>query len=344
MMQRLLSPILVLAAVTTLAAPVRFPVVPEPPVIDAGAWIVVDAESGLTVLEGNADEERAMASVTKLMTALVVRDHADLDTRVRISQAAADVGEAEIGLVAGEVWSIRDLLAAVLVRSGNDAATALAEHAGGSLEGFADMMNAKAIELGLEHSHFINPHGLDDDEHYTSARDLTVVARAVLDDDVLAQLTRTGFIRFKPGPDGADRFSRNTNRLLNKYPGVVGMKTGYTGEAGRVLVSVIETDGQELIGVVMGSEDHFADTAILFDYATARLSLRDRFLMPLVEQEGGGGTVGPTLDLDTQTVVKMRRPLVNGREQTTAWGDTPGTQAIVDMVRGMVPIVLGGSG
>lgn len=343
-MQRLLSPILVLAAITTLATPVRFPAVPEPPILDAGAWIVVDAETGIALLESSADEERAMASVTKLMTALVVRDHADLDTRVRISQTAADVGEAEIGLVAGEVWSIRDLLAAVLVRSGNDAATALAEHVGGSVEGFADLMNAKAAEMGLVHSHFVNPHGLDNEGHYTSARDLTAMAQAVLDDDVLAQLTRTGFIRFKPGPDGADRFSVNTNRLLNKYPGVVGMKTGFTGEAGRVLVSVIETDGQELIGVVMGSEDHFADTTTLFDYATARLSVRDRFLMPLVEQEGGGGIVGPPLDLDTQTIVKTRQPLANGREQTTAWGDTPGTHAIVDMVRAMVPIVLGGSG
>jgi D-alanyl-D-alanine carboxypeptidase (penicillin-binding protein 5/6) len=344
MMQRLLSPMVVLAAITTLAAPVRFPSVPEPPVLDAGAWIVIDAETGVTMVASNADEERAMASVTKLMTALVVRDHADLDTRVRISQTAADVGEAEIGLVAGEAWSIRDLLAAVLVRSGNDAATALAEHVGGSVEGFADLMNAKAAEMGLEHSHFVNPHGLDADGHYTSARDLTAMAQAVLDDYVLSQLTRTGFIRFKPAPNGADRFSINTNRLLNKYPGVVGMKTGYTGDAGRVLVSVIETDGQELIGVVMGSENHFADTAALLDYATARLSVRDRFLMPLVEQEGGGGIAGPPLDLDNQTVVKMRQPLATGREQTSAWGDTPGTKAIVDLVRGMVPIILGGSG
>lgn len=343
-MHNLLSPIVVLAALGMLASPVQFPAIPEPPELEAGAWIVVDVESGISIIENNADEERAMASVTKLMTALVVREHTTLNERIRISQTAADVGEAEIGLVAGEVWSIRDLLAAVLVRSGNDAATALAEHVGGSVEGFAAMMNEMAADLGLEHSHFVNPHGLDDDGHYTSARDLTVMAIEVLDDEVLAQLTRTGFIRFKPAPNGADRVTGNTNHLLNKYPGVIGMKTGFTGKAGRVLVSAIEADGQTFVGVVMGSEDHFADTAALLDYVTARISIRDRFLVPLVEPEGGGGAVTARLDLETQELLKTRQPLENGRHTVSAWGETPGTGAIADMVREMLPVTLGGTG
>ncbi len=343
-MHTLLSPIAVLAALSMLSSPVQFPPLPEVPELTAGAWIVVDTESGISLLESNADEERAMASVTKLMTALVVRDHADLDERVRISETAADVGEAEIGLVAGEVWSVRDLLAAVLVRSGNDAAYALAEHVGGDLEGFAALMNEKALAMGLTHSHFVNPHGLDADGHYTSARDLTEMAEAALEDDVLKQLTRTGFIRFKPAPNGADRLAINTNLLLNKYPGVVGMKTGYTGDAGRVLVSVLEADGQVFVGVVMGSENHFADTATLFNYVTARLTIRDRFLAPLVEPEGGGGAVGASLDADIEKVVKTRQPLANGREVLSAWGETPGTRRIVEMVRAMLPVTLGGSG
>lgn len=343
-MQRLLSPVAVLAALSMLSSPVQYPATPEAPELEAGAWIVIDVGTGTSLVEENADEERAMASVTKLMTALVVRQHADIDERIRISDTAAEVGEAEIGLVAGEVWSIRDLLAAVLVRSGNDAAYALAEYVGGSIEGFADLMNETAAEMGLEHSRFINPHGLDAEGHYTSARDLTVIARAVLQDEVLAQLTRTGFIRFKPAPNGADRIAGNTNLLLNKYPGVVGMKTGYTGAAGRVLVAVLEADGQTFVGVVLGSEDHFADTAALLDYVTARLTIRDRFLAPLAEQEGGGGMVISPLDLETQKVVKTRQPLATGREITSAWGETPGTRAIEDMVRGMLPITLGGTG
>ncbi len=341
-MRSLLSPVAVFAALTLVASPVRAPAPPDPVEIEAGAWIAIDVASGVTLLEHNADEERAMASVTKLMTALVVREHADLDSRVRISEEAASVGEAEIGLVAGEVWSVRDLLAAVLVRSGNDAAVALAEHVGGSVAGFADLMNAKAAELGLAHSHFVNPHGLDDDGHYTSARDLSVIAMAGLEDEVIAQLTRTGIIRFKPSPEGTDRVAVNTNHLLNHYPGVVGMKTGYTGKAGRVLVSAYEADGQTLVVVVMGSEDHFADTAAILDHVTQAYSVSDRLLLPLIEQEGGGGLVS-RLDADLEKYVKSRQPLATGREAVTPWGETPGSQQVQEMVREMIPVVLGGT-
>ena len=172
-------------------------------------------------------------------------------------------------------------------------------------------MNAKAAELGLDHSHFLNPHGLDEDGHYTSARDLTIIAEAVLADDVLAQLTRTGIIRFKPAPDGTDRIAVNTNRLLNRYPGVVGMKTGYTGKAGRVLVSVFQVEGQNVAVVVMGSEDHFADTAAILDYLTQAYSIRDRLFLPLVEDEGGGG-VATTLNASAQLFAKTRQPLADG--------------------------------
>ncbi len=294
-MHRRLTPIALFAALTLLGSPVRAPAPAQPPEITAEAWIAVDVDSGIPVLEHNADEERAMASVTKLMTALVVRDHVGLDERVRVSEAAADVGESEIGLVAGEVWSVRDLLAAMLVRSGNDAAYALAEYVGGSIDGFAALMNQKAAALGLQHSHFMNPHGLDMEGHYTSARDLATIGEAVLDDPVLSQLTRTGIIRFKPGPDGTSRTASNTNHLLNRYPGVIGLKTGYTSEAGRVLVTAYEVEDQTFVVVVMGSEDHFADTAAILDYLNQRLRVTDRFLLPLAEEQGGGGTVG-TLD------------------------------------------------
>lgn len=341
-MRSLLSPVAFLAALTLLGSPIRVPAPPSPVEIEAAAWIAVDVGSGSTLLAHNPDEERAMASVTKLMTALVVRANADLDERIRISEAAAGVGEAEIGLVAGEVWSVRDLLAAVLVRSGNDAAYALAEHVGGSIAGFSEMMNATAVALGLEHSNFTNPHGLDDDDHYTSARDLAVIGTAVLADDVLAQLTRTGIIRFKPSPEGVDRIATNTNHLLNRYPGVIGLKTGYTGRAGRVLVSATEIEGQTVVVVVMGSDDHFADTAAILDHVAQAYSVADRLFVPLAEREGGAGPAG-LLPLELQTYVKTRQPLPDGREAVTPWGATPGAQRIEDMVRGMIPVVLGGS-
>jgi D-alanyl-D-alanine carboxypeptidase len=337
-------PIALLALSSMFASPVQFPAVPEPPEIAAEAWIVADAQSGVAFAEFNADEPRPMASVTKLMTALVVRDHADLDARVRISMAAADVGEAEVGLVGGEVWSVRDLLAAVLVRSGNDAAFALAEHVGGDLAGFADLMNEKAAAMGLENSHFVNPHGLDDDEHYTSARDLSVIGAAVLEDPVLAQLTRTRMVRFKPAPTGNDRIAGNTNYLLGRYPGVVGLKTGFTSKAGKVLVSATESEGRTFVAVVMGSENHFDDTAALLDYIIARSSVRDRFLAPLVGEEGGGEVGRSDLDTETELLVKTLPELPTGSERTTPWGETPGSQAIADMVRQMMPVTLGGAG
>jgi len=343
MMERLLTPVSLLAALVMLGSPVRFPPAPEIAELTAEAWIIAEVDTRTVIAEYNADEERAMASVTKLMTALVVRQNSELTDRVRISEAAAAIGEAEIGLIAGEVWSVRDLLAAVLVRSGNDAAYALAEHVGGSIEGFADLMNGVAADLGLEHSQFLNPHGLDEDGHYTSARDLAVIAAAALDDGVIAQLTRTRLIRFKPAPTGEDRIAGNTNRLLGRYPGVIGMKTGFTGEAGRVLVAVLEAEGRRFIGVVMGSENHFQDTAALFDYVTGRISVRDRFLAPLVEEEGGGGVSPSALDDEQQLLIKTLQPLATGRERLSAWGSTPGTQAIVEMVREMLPATLGGT-
>lgn len=344
MMQTHRLPIALLALLSMFPSPVRFPSEPGPPEVTAEAWVVVDAETGAAFAEFNADEARPMASVTKLMTALVVRDHAELDTRVRISMAAADVGEAEVGLVGGEVWSVRDLLGAVLVRSGNDAAYALAEHVGGDLPGFADLMNKKAAELGLENSQFVNPHGLDDDDHYTSARDLSIIGAAVLEDPVLAQLTRTRVIRFKPAPTGNDRIVANTNHLLGSYPGVVGLKTGYTGKAGRVLVSATESEGRTYVAVVMGSENHFDDTAALLDYIIARSSLRDRFIAPLVDEEGGGAVEGADLDAETTLLAKTLPPLSTGTEQTTPWGETPGSQAVAQMVRDMIPMILGGGG
>lgn len=344
MMHRLFTPVSLLAALALVSAPVRFPPAPELGELTAEAWIVAEVATGTVIVEQNADEERAMASVTKLMTALVVRDNADLDDRVRISEEAAAIGEAEIGLVGGEVWSVRDLLAAVLVRSGNDAAYALAEHVGGSIEGFAAMMNALAADLGLEHSHFLNPHGLDEEGHYTSARDLSIIAATALEDGVLTQLTRTRLIRFKPAPTGEDRIAANTNRLLGRYPGVVGMKTGFTGEAGRVLVSALEAEGRRFVGVVMGSENHFQDTAALFDYVTESISVRDRFLAPLVAEEGGGGVTPSGLDAQQELLIKTLQPLPTGLDRTSPWGSTPGSQAIIDMVKEMVPATLGGSG
>jgi D-alanyl-D-alanine carboxypeptidase len=264
--------------------------VPEPPTsVGAEAWLLYDAGNEVMLLSSNIDEARSLASVTKLMTALVALDHASIDDIVTVTQEAADVGEAEVGLVAGEQWTLWELLNAIVVRSGNDAAVAIAEHVGGDVEGFADLMNQKAVELGMTSSRFTNPHGLDDEGHFTSAQDLLILAQAALDEPIISRLARTRVVKFRPNPEGVERRAANTNELLGAYPGVTGLKTGFTSQAGRVLVSSAVRGDRELIAVVMGSEDHFADTRILLEYGFATMGAADLFRAGFVEEQGGGG-------------------------------------------------------
>lgn len=318
----------------------------EPPELTAEAWILYDADADVVLASKNATEERPMASVTKIMTALVVADNAELDEKVRISERAANVGESEIGLYAGERWTVKDLLAGLLIRSGNDAAVALAEHVGGSVEGFADMMNAKAEELGLEHSHFVNPHGLDDPEHYTSAADLVTMAEAALERPYLSRLARTRLVTFTPSPNGVARRAQTTNRLLGVYPGVVGLKTGYTGRAGLVLVSVLEQGDRTLIAVVMGSEGHFDDTRELLDYGSRTLTIHDRLLAELVPQEGGGGALPSGITLSDEELAQLE-VVTNVPDGTWAVNTLETTDLgyrIRDWMRSVAPVTLGGTG
>jgi len=318
----------------------------EPPELTAEAWILYDADADVVLASENATEERPMASVTKIMTALVVADNAELDEKVRISEKAANVGESEIGLYAGERWIVKDLLAGLLIRSGNDAAMALAEHVGGSEEGFADMMNAKAEELGLEHSHFVNPHGLDDPEHYTSAADLVTMAEAALERPYLSRLARTRLVSFTPSPNGVARRAQTTNRLLGVYPGVVGLKTGYTGRAGLVLVSVLEQGDRTLIAVVMGSEGHFDDTRELLDYGARTLTIHDRLLAELVPQEGGGGALpsGITLTEEELAQLEVVTNVPDGTWAVNTLETTDLGYRIRDWMRSVAPVTLGGTG
>lgn len=295
-------------------------VAPAEPEVTAISWVLLDVASG-EILDGeNQDRSLPMASVTKMMTALVVRDRLDLEDRVRISPTAADTGEAEIGLVPGERWSVEDLLFAMLVRSGNDAAVALAEAAGGSVADFAELMNAKAESLGLTGSSFVNPHGLDADDHFATASDLARIGAAVLTDPVLAEMVRTRVVVFKDAPDGSARIAVNTNLLLGVYPGIIGIKTGFTGDAGKVLVAAVDTPQGLIVSAVMGSGDHFSDSRELLEYGR-QLGSYLEFIA-----SGSNGTL-PT-----------------GRDQTTQLADTAIGEDIASALRTMLPVVLGGTG
>ncbi len=246
--------------------PIPWTPAPAPPVLEAESWMLFDERNEVVLAEHNADVRRPMASTTKLMTALLAVETGDLSSPVQVSSAAVSVGEAGVDLVEGEVFLLRTLVRAFLVRSGNDAAFAVAEQVGGTVEEFVAMMNQRASQLGLDDTSYANPHGLDHPDQYSTAADLLTLTREVLKHPELAEAVATRQITLREAPSGEERVFSNTNDLLFEYEGVVGVKTGYTDDAGRVLVAAAERGGRRLLSVVMKTSDHFSDTAELLDY------------------------------------------------------------------------------
>lgn len=258
-------------------APIHLPIglaaVGEAPEITAEAWILFDDTYQVVLGEVNADEQRPMASTTKIMTGILAVENGNMDDLVTVSQQAVNVGEAEINLEVGERLTLRQLTGALMVRSANDAAIAVGEHLAGSLPDFVELMNAKAVDMGLANTHFQNPHGLDAAGHYTSARDLLSMARYGMGLDQFAAFAQTKSVSIPNAADGTPRVASSTNHLLETYPGAIGVKTGYTDAAKLVLVSAAERDGRRLYAVVMGSDQHFADAAALLDYGFDKFRL-----------------------------------------------------------------------
>lgn len=248
------------------APPVPWTSPPDPPDLEAESWLLFDENNLVVLAEHNAHERRAMASTTKLMTALLAAEIGDLSSPVQISRGAVSVGEAGVDLVEGEVFLLRTLVRAFLIRSGNDAAYAVAEHLGGGVEEFVALMNRRADDLGMENTSFTNPHGLDHPDHYSTAHDLLILTREALGHPELAEAVVTRQITLRDAPSGEERVFSNTNDLLFRYEGMLGVKTGYTDDAGRVLVAAAERGGRRLLSVVMKTDDHFADTEKLLDH------------------------------------------------------------------------------
>ena len=227
--------------------------------ISAECAIVYAPESGQTLFEKNADDRRLIASTTKIMTALVVLEHCALDEMVEVRPEHAAVEGSSMYLVPGGEYTVEDLLYGMMLVSGNDAAAALADHVSGSMENFAGLMNEKCRELGLENTHFSNAHGLDAEEHYSSARDLALITAAAMENSDF----RTIFAAKSRSIAGADYY--NHNKLLTSCPGCIGGKTGYTRAAGRTLVSCVRREGMTLICVTIADPDDWRDHASLYD-------------------------------------------------------------------------------
>lgn len=259
------------------------------PTISAASAILIECDSGHVIWEKNADKRMPMASTTKIMTALVAIERCDTERIVEISPLAIGIEGSSIYLYAGERLSMEDLLYAMLLESANDAAAAIAIEVGGSIEGFADMMNQKAAELGLKNTHFTNPHGLDDPEHYTTASELATIAMAAMQNQTFKEIVGTYKKTIPLNETEGVRLLINHNKMLKMYDGACGVKTGYTKKSGRCLVSAATRDNVDLLAVTLNAPSDWSDHKELFDYGFSLFESRIlcgqgefRYSMPVI--------------------------------------------------------------
>ena len=242
-------------AATFLAASLVFPCKG----ISASSAILLDGQTGRVIYEKQADKQSLIASTTKIMTALVVCEQVNVLDRVRIPKEAVGIEGSSMYLKEGEVLTVQDLLYGLMLHSGNDAAVALAIYCGGTVEGFAELMNDKAHRLGLENTHFVNPNGLDSPGHYSTARDMAVLAAYAMENPIFYKTVSTKTVTV------GNRTLRNHNKLLWMLDGADGVKTGYTKKAGRILVSSCTRQGRRLICVTMNDGNDWQDHQSLME-------------------------------------------------------------------------------
>lgn len=248
--------------------------VSELPKTNSRRYIVYDRISKSMIIGKNEDVKSAMASTTKIMTTIVILEKADLNEKVTVSAKAGGTGGSRLGLKRGDKASVRDLLYGLMLRSGNDAAVALAEHVGGSVKEFAELMNEKAIELGLTNTHFVTPHGLDDANHYTTALELAKLTDYAMDNETFAKIVGTKSTTIYI--NNQSRQINNTNELLGVLNGVVGVKTGFTNNAGRCLVTETKRNNMDIITIVLGADtkkDRTKDSVNLIEYTFSKYKM-----------------------------------------------------------------------
>ncbi len=253
----------------------------DPPAITGISGLVIEEPCGGTLFEQNASLKLPPASLTKIMTALVAVDHSSLDELVKIDvngpELSAETDSTVMGIEPGMTLSMRDLLNGLLLSSGHDAAVQIAEHVAGTVPAFVRMMNDKASAMGLTDTHFSNPHGLDDDNLYSSARDMALMGRELLKNPDLAEIVRAQ--TYQPSWDKPAL--QNLNLLLGFYQGAIGVKTGYTDLAGQTIVGAAERDGRRIIVSELGAKtDIYADASALLEWAFGEASACDASATP----------------------------------------------------------------
>ena len=255
------------AAAVILAAALSYPVTAG--AVSAQKCIVMDAATGRVLYEKQADSQSLIASTTKIMTALIICEQCNVLDRMRIPKEAVGIEGSSMYLQEGEVLTVQELLYGLMLSSGNDAATALAIYCAGTVEGFAALMNDKARILGMENTHFSNPHGLDGPEHYSTARDLAILTVYAMNNPIFAQTVSTKTVTV------GKRTLTNHNKLLWQFTGADGVKTGYTRAAGRILVSSAVRNGRRLVCVTINDGNDWADHKQLLEDGFARYTVTE---------------------------------------------------------------------
>lgn len=307
--------------------------------LSASAAVLMDMDSGRVLYERNAGARMLIASTTKILTALVAIRDGNLSDRVKVSREAACTEGSSMYLKEGEELTLETLLYGLLLCSGNDAAVAVAEHVGGSVKGFVERMNETALELGMENSSFANPNGLDDEEHYSTAYDMALLARAAMGSETLVRIASTRTVTV------GGRTMTNHNKLLQLVDGCLGLKTGYTRAAGRTLVSCAERNGQRLIAVTLQDGNDWADHQSLYDYGFAAypakraaqlghelarrdgvpLVAADSFAWPLAQ----GETLEVSVELDRELAAPLRAGTRVGEAVFSLMGKEVGRVALL---------------
>ena len=333
-------------AAILVAAVLLFPAKAE--AISAEKAILMDAATGRVLYEKNADDQSLIASTTKIMTALVVCQQCNVLDRVKIPAEAVGIEGSSMYLKEGEVLTVQELLYGLMLCSGNDAAVALAIYCGGTVEGFAELMNDKARSLGMENTHFVNPNGLDAPGHYSTARDLAVLARYAMEDPIFAQTVSTKQVKC------GERYLTNHNKLLWQVEGAEGVKTGFTKAAGRILVSSASRNGRRLVCVTINAPSDWADHASLLnegfdDYTVTQLVSKGQVLGTTEVVGGEGQTVELVANEDFSYALRdeeepcielpehgfVYAPVVEGAEARYAY------VLLGDAVIGRIPMVFG---
>lgn len=247
----------------------------EEPNITADYAILIEAATGRVIYEKNADEKAYPASTTKMLTCVLAIEKGDLDKTLSVSQRAAWTEDPYVGFQQGDMLKERDLLKALMMVSDNSSAVVLAEGIGGSVEGFAKMMNDKAKEIGLTNSHFVTPNGLPDDDHYSTARDMAKIAAYGWHNEKFREFSGTEMDTIEwVSPVNKRMVVKNSNKLLGTMPGVNGIKTGWTNAAGGCLAASAKRDGVQLIAVVLHSDDvntRFTEAGKLLEYGFSKV-------------------------------------------------------------------------